>query len=219
MFSVPDSCLRTIAKVLSWWAVALLSVSVAMGENATLRGTITDQTGARVPGATVTLKDASGNSQTTASNQDGIYSFSQLAPGAYSLQASAKGMDTAEPISVILKPTLQTVDLMLHVQAEKQNVEVEEQSGSNISAENANNATSITLRGNDLQSLGDSQEDLSQDLQALAGPSAGPGGGQLFVDGFSGGTLPSKESIREIKINQNPFSPEYDKLGYGRIEV
>jgi hypothetical protein len=39
------------------------------------------------------------------------------------------------------------------------------------------------------------------------------------VDGFSGGQLPSKDSIREIRINQNPFSPEYDKLGFGRIEV
>ena len=39
------------------------------------------------------------------------------------------------------------------------------------------------------------------------------------MDGFSGGELPTKESIREVKINQNPFSPEYDKLGYGRIEI
>ena len=41
----------------------------------------------------------------------------------------------------------------------------------------------------------------------------------MFVNGFSGGNLPAKESIREIRINQNPFSPEYDKLGYGRIEI
>src|SRR6202451_2785621 len=33
------------------------------------------------------------------------------------------------------------------------------------------------------------------------------------------GQLPPKSSIREIRINQNPFSSEYDKLGYGRIEV
>jgi len=57
------------------------------------------------------------------------------------------------------------------------------------------------------------------DLQALAGPSAGPDGGQLYIDGFTAGELPPKSSIREIRINQNPFSAEYDKLGYGRIEV
>jgi hypothetical protein len=38
----------------------------------------------------------------------------------------------------------------------------------------------------------------------------GPNGGQIFVDGFSG-TLPPKEAIREIRINQNPFSPENDQ--------
>ena len=31
--------------------------------------------------------------------------------------------------------------------------------------------------------------------------------------------LPPKASIREIRINQNPFSSEYDRLGYGRIEI
>lgn len=30
---------------------------------------------------------------------------------------------------------------------------------------------------------------------------------------------PPKDSIREIRINQNPFAPEYDRLGYGRIEI
>jgi hypothetical protein len=60
---------------------------------------------------------------------------------------------------------------------------------------------------------------LQQDLQALAGPSAGPNGGQIYIDGFTGGQLPPKASIREIRVNQNPFSSEFDKLGYGRIEV
>ena len=47
----------------------------------------------------------------------------------------------------------------------------------------------------------------------------GPNGGQLYIDGFTAGQLPPKSSIREIRINQNPFSAEYDKLGYGRIEI
>jgi hypothetical protein len=81
------------------------------------------------------------------------------------------------------------------------------------------NATALVVRGSDLDALSDDSEDLMADLQALAGPSAGPSGGSVYVDGFSGGELPSKESIREVRINQNPFSPEYDKLGLGRIEV
>ncbi|HEV2884710.1 MAG TPA: hypothetical protein VGW36_07630, partial [Pyrinomonadaceae bacterium] len=53
---------------------------------------------------------------------------------------------------------------------------------------------------------------------ALAGPSVGPNGGQIFVDGFSGGRMPPKESIREIRINQNPFAAENDQPS-GRIDI
>lgn len=194
-------------------------LSVAQAQNASLHGTVSDQTGARVSGARVTLEDRAGTPQTVASDQNGNYSFPTLVPGNYRLQASASGMGTDKPLSLSLKPGAQTANLTLRVQAEKQKVEVKDDGGPAISAENGSNASSTTLRGADLESLGDSQEDLAQDLEALAGPAAGPSGGEMFVEGFSGGTLPSKESIREVKINQNPFSPEYDKLGYGRIEI
>ena len=55
--------------------------------------------------------------------------------------------------------------------------------------------------------------------QALAGPAAGPNGGEIYIDGFEGGQLPPKSSILEVRVNQNPFSAEYDRIGYGRIEI
>ena len=204
---------------LSCCAVLLLFLGVAQAQNATLRGIISDQSGARVSGATVTAVDASGAAHTASSDEKGQYSLPQLAPGTYGLDASAPGMGLEAPIPVTLKPGLQTINVTLRVQAGKQQIQVQGESGPTISTDSVNNANAIVLRGSDLQSLGDSQEDLAADLQALAGPSAGPSGGQMYIDGFSGGSLPSKESIREIKINQNPFSPEYDKLGYGRIEI
>ena len=83
----------------------------------------------------------------------------------------------------------------------------------------ASNAGAIVIQGKDLEALSDDPDELQSDLQALAGPSAGPNGGQIYIDGFTAGQLPPKASIREIRINQNPFSSEYDKLGYGRIEI
>jgi hypothetical protein len=53
----------------------------------------------------------------------------------------------------------------------------------------------------------------------MAGPGAGPEGGQISIDGFTGGHLPPKSSIREIRINSNLFSAEYDRTGFGRIEI
>src|SRR4029079_859304 len=85
-----------------------------------------------------------------------------------------------------------------------------------VSTDTNNNANQQVLSGKDLDALPDDPDELAAALQALAGPSAGPNGGQIFIDGFSGGNLPPKESIREIRIQQNPFAPENDQPS-GRI--
>ena len=118
-----------------------------------------------------------------------------------------------------MKTGLQSLNLQLKVATTAQQVTIQDNPGPSVTADPSNNASALVLRGDDLQALSDDPDDLQADLQALAGPSAGPNGGSIFIDGFSGGELPAKDSIREIRINQNPFSPEYDKLGYGRIEI
>ncbi len=104
------------------------------------------------------------------------------------------------------------------IEVEQQKIQVED-TAPTVDVNPSNNAGAITITGKELEALPDDPDELLTDLQALAGPSAGPNGGQLYIDGFTAGQLPPKESIREIRINQNPFSAEYDKLGYGRIEV
>jgi len=101
---------------------------------------------------------------------------------------------------------------------EQQSVVVTDESPA-VSVEAGGNASAIVIKGKDLDALSDDPDELSSELTALAGPSAGPNGGQIYIDGFSGGQLPPKSAIREIRINQNPFSAEFDKLGYGRIEI
>src|SRR5262249_42093216 len=95
----------------------------------------------------------------------------------------------------------------------------QENGGPGVSTETSNNASALVLRGSDLDALSDDPNDLLADLQALAGPSAGPSGGSIFIYGFSGGGLPAKNSICEVRLHQNPFAAEFDKLGYGRIEI
>lgn len=41
----------------------------------------------------------------------------------------------------------------------------------------------------------------------------------MIVDGFTGARTPPKSSMREVRINLNPFSAEFDQLGFGRIEI
>jgi hypothetical protein len=191
----------------------------ALAQTAILRGQVGDQSGAVIPGAKVTLTGPNGSVKTAAADDKGAYVFSGLTPGAYSVSGSAPELATSQPVKISLVAGAQTLNLQLKVVSTTEHVTVEENAGPTVSTDVANNASALVLRGDDLQALADDPDDLLADLQALAGPSAGPSGGSIFIDGFSGGELPPKESIREIRINQNPFSPEYDKLGYGRIEI
>ncbi|HKW65921.1 MAG TPA: TonB-dependent receptor [Terriglobales bacterium] len=204
----------------SYCALVLLICSLgALAQNSIVRGTVSDQTGAVVPNATVTLLNSAKQAHTITCDENGRYTLGNLAPGTYAVRASAPGLALAKARRFTVKPGVQILDLVLKVQAVSENVSVLGESVPLVSVDSTNNASAVMLRGSDLQALADDPEDLAEDLQGLAGPSAGPNGGSLYVDGFSGGELPSKDAIREVHINENPFSPEYDQLGFGRIDV
>ncbi len=197
----------------------LAAVAMLTAQTATLTGRVYDESGAAVPGARVTATGADGVTRSANSGADGIYTMAGLAPGTYTVTAAAAALATPQPERVSLGTQAHVLDLTLKVVAVAAQVTVQGNANS-VGTEASANANATVLTGDDLQSLGDDPEDLQADLEALAGPSAGPGGGNaIFIDGFSGGQLPPKESIREVRINQNPFSPEYDKLGLGRIEI
>jgi len=184
-----------------------------LAQTVTLRGVVTDETGARVPSAKVTVSGPGGDKQTEV-RDDGSYFFASLPPGDFTVRASAPDLTLPQPVKITLSTGIQTLDLQLKVAGTVQEVTVAGDAVT-VSTEASNNASATTLKGTDLDALSDDPEDLADDLAALAGPSAGPNGGTIFVDGFSGSELPPKSSIREIRINSNPFSPEYDRLGFG----
>src|SRR5438477_9631428 len=202
-----------------WLTLILFVSSSALAQTGALRGVVSDQNGAVIAGAKVVVNGPSGLVRSTNSDKTGSYSFTGLPAGDYEVQASAPNLELAEPVKVSLKGGAQTLDLQLKVILAPEKVTVEENGAPSVSTDANSNASAQVLRGNDLDALPDSPEDLQAALTALAGPSAGPSGGQILIAGFSAGQLPAKESIREIRINQNPFAPEYDKLGFGRIEI
>ncbi|HEY6660887.1 MAG TPA: carboxypeptidase-like regulatory domain-containing protein, partial [Pyrinomonadaceae bacterium] len=191
--------------------VALVAAQQTRGS---LRGLITDELGAAIVGANVTLTDASGVQKKTTTNGEGVYTFAGLAPGKYSLQAIAPGFAPSDTKEVDVTSARQSVDLTLRVTIEEK-VTVAETA---VSTEATNNANQTVIAGKDLDALPDDPDELAAALQALAGPSVGPNGGQIFIDGFTGTTLPSKDAIREIRINQNPFAAENDQPS-ARIDI
>ena len=191
----------------------------AQDASSSLTGLITDPSGAAVPGARVVAQPANGQPVSARTNANGMYEFKMLAPGTYTIRAFAKGFQPFVKEGVVIengKPV--SINMQLEIAVQNEKVEVQD-SGTQLDVTASNNASSVVLKGKDLDALSDDPDDLQSELQALAGPSAGPNGGQIYIDGFTGGQLPPKSSIREIRINQNPFSAEYDHLGFGRIEV
>ncbi len=198
---------------------ALCSAMFGQSPTGTLHGTVSDPSGAVIPNAKITVTGLDGATSTVQSGADGNYRFSKLVPGSYTVAVSAEGFNLDEPLTVKVgteKPNVKNISLGIAV--EQQQVTV---SGQNTGVDTSpdNNAGAIVIKGKGLDALSDDPDQLQDELNALAGPSAGPNGGQIYIDGFTGGQLPPKSSIREIRINQNPFSAEYDKLGYGRIEI
>ncbi|MEN6532545.1 MAG: carboxypeptidase regulatory-like domain-containing protein [Bryobacteraceae bacterium] len=196
----------------------ILSATRLGAQTGSMAGRITDPSGAAIPGATITVTGAAGQIKAATSGVDGRYTINGLQPGTYTLRATAQGFALFEKTEVqVASGPVQTLDVRLRLEVAKENITVSDVG--RVDVDPSSNVGAIVLKTEDLDSLSDNPEDLEEDLQALAGPSVGPNGGQIYVDGFSGASLPPKSSIREIRINQNPFSAEFDRLGFGRIEI
>jgi Carboxypeptidase regulatory-like domain len=211
---------RAAWKIVFLFFLALTPVvAIAQGAGATVSGMVADPENAVIPGATVTFTPASGKALITQSQSDGTYVLRGVPAGTYAVTVTMPGFASFVKLSVrIASGQTLTLDAHLAIQEQKQEINVTA-SAAQVSVDADSNASSTVLKGKDLEALSDDPDELSSELTALAGPAAGPNGGQIYVDGFTGGQLPPKSSIREIRINQNPFSAQYDRLGYGRVEV
>ena len=211
-----EYCLRSAFIIL----LLLLCVlpSFAQQASGSLHGQITDPSGAAISGASVIMTPAAGSPIVVPSNGQGMYEFKNLPAGKYTLTVSAQGFAVYENDTVEIADQPLKLNIAMTIEVETQNVQVSDNAPT-VDVNPNSNAGAITISGKELEALPDDPDELLSDLQALAGPSAGPNGGQMYIDGFTAGQLPPKASIREIRINQNPFSSEYDKLGYGRIEI
>ncbi len=211
--------LRTVFK-LSFLLCLLAVPFAAMAQNtAQVHGSVTDPDGAVIPGAVVTLAPATGAALHSTVGNDGTYAVRGVAAGSYTMTVTSPGFANfvQQNVRVAAGQSLD-VEAKMTIATETQVVQVTADSAT-LSVDPDNNASSTVIEGKDLDALSDDPDELEAELLALAGPSAGPNGGQIYIDGFTGGQLPPKSSIREIRINQNPFSAEYDRPGFGRVEI
>jgi hypothetical protein len=200
-------------------AITLGISPIAFGQsNGSVGGQVQDSFGAVVVGATITVVAADGKEKTATSNQRGEFAVTGLAAGTYTVKVKAANFALYENTEVAVTAG-ERAELTVPLTVEVMEEQVEVSESNSVSTDPNNSAGTTVLGEKELDALPDDPDELEAALQALAGASAGPNGGQIYIDGFTGGRIPPKEAIREVRINQNPFSAEYDRLGFGRIEI
>jgi hypothetical protein len=117
---------RFFARFAVFSAVLLWTVAAWGQATTSLRGTVTDPSGAAVPGAKISLVEpATGMTRTTTSGADGTYVFTELQPGTFQLTVEATGFQTYQQKGVVLRVSLPaTVNVRLVVGAVTQVVSV-----------------------------------------------------------------------------------------------
>ena len=212
----------TLIRLCFWFSLLFSCCSSLLSQTGTgsVQGTVTDPSAGVVPSVAVTFSNKTGT-RTVRTNEAGHYQIVGLPPGTYLLKANAPGFAIWEKDAFeIVAGRAQRLDFALTLRGQTDQVTVAAVSeGASVSTDSSSNSDALVLQKSDLDALPDDRDDLTADLQALAGPAAGPDGGQFFIDGYTGGRLPPKQSIREIRINQNPFAAQFDRPGHGRVEI
>lgn len=193
-----------------------LLLPVLCAPAASLRGTVTDPSGAAVPQAAVQLRGPGGERHTVTADT-GEFTFPSLNPGKYQVLVKARGFAPAQRKNLQLEGPL-VLDIRLAIESGKETITVSDDAG-RIGTAPSSNGGAVTLGARQVAALSDDPDELALQLQALAGPAPGPNGGQVFIDGFGAGNLPPKSAIAQVQVNANPFSPEFDRPGFGRIDI
>jgi len=208
-------------------------------QNSEIVGTVTDQTGADVPGATLTLKQKeTGFVYNATSNGTGGFGFAGLNVGTYDLKVTAKGFETyqATGLTLNVSQTLAT-DVKLTVGAETVEVSV---TADALQVQTESNEVSTLISGEQVTSIATENRNftalaalglgVSSNLPDSNPPSASASSANIEVNGLreshniwlldgaeaddrggAGGmsVMPSMDAIAEFQVLASNYPPDY----------
>jgi hypothetical protein len=229
--------------------LAAAAPAFAQRTTATIRGTVTDQTGAVVPGVTVTAKNAAtGFTRTVTTNTDGIYVLSDLPVGTYSLTAELSGFKTITKSGMELNVAeVRVSDFRLVTGAISETVNVE---ANTLAVQTSGGEVAGLVTGTQVRELPLNGRNFLQLAILMPGVSAPDGlntkdkglmsGSDLSVSGAastanlwtvdgvnnndvgSNRTIlvyPSVDAIEEFKIHRNSYDAEFGQAGGAEINI
>lgn len=234
----------TLAVLVAVLVFAGACSSSAQTDRATLEGTVTDSSGAVVPGATVKItRTATGESQQRNSNRHGYYLFPGLAVGAYSVTVSRPGFDTNAVDDVVLQVgETHTLDIPLRVGQVSEKVVVNAEAGP---AERTSAAQASVISEDQISNLPSNGRDWAS-FTLLAPFAQDDGGGDqrtirfagrarddnnFSIDGVDAGGIQeqaqksqvrlqiSPDAVAEYRVNSALYDAEYGTQAGGQINV
>jgi hypothetical protein len=221
-----------------------VSILAAQGVRATIVGRVTDDTGAVVPGAKITITNVGTNdSRSVNVNDNGDYAIPQLAPGQYTLTAEYTGFNTVVRSGIVLETNQQArFDVVLKVGGLTEEVQVSA-AAPLVTTENATignvvdqkKIVELPLNGRDYLQLAFLQPNVFATAQ---GSNLGFRGGlnvagnseianQYLLDGIDNNDettnqplhRPILDAVREFKVLTGTYSAEYGRQAGGQVIV
>ena len=196
-----------------------------------LHGVVADATGAIVPGAEVDLVDTNGSVAGSIHSDEGG-NFQIVAPhtGSFTLVVSEPGFDTVRTPVTIAAPVvgvttaaamtaLAPVHIVLPIAAVASTVHVN--GDSEDSTDTEVNHDSSVMTSSDLKALPIFDNDYASAMSAFLDQNVSDTGGTgLMVDGVEANRATvSASAVKEIRINQDPYSAQYYWPGRGQMEI
>ena len=205
---------------------------------ASIRGTVTDPSGAVIPGVKLTAVNvATGIAYSTTSNNDGAFSFLQLPIGNYAVRVQVTGFKTFENTGIHLDLNqVYTLDVKLDVGAVNEQLVVEAnpvqvnstdmQLGTTITGQQI---VDLPLNGRDWTTLQQLQPGVVGQSDRFGGGTGGPGGysgngaetqqNSFLINGTDSNdaglntalVTPSPDAIGEFRMVTNTLNPEYGR--------
>ena len=185
------------------------SVSAQPAQQAQLRVTVVDQTGASIPGAQIRVTTEAGPVEAIA-DQRGQATLTTLTVGDVALHIESGGFNPFDgKVSLRRGNNNQTVTLTIAGLQEE--IVVTDQAADDPRG----NALTTTLEEDDIAELSDDPDELQAQLEAMTG-----GAGAVFqVNGFRGGRLPNRDEIRQIRFRTNSFAADNHDAGRVMVEI
>ncbi len=192
------------------------TLAFCQSQNSSINGTVTDASGAIVPGVNITLTSIQRQlTVSTTSGSDGLYSFPNLVPGVYDLKADAKGFkpQVQQGISLTINQVAR-VDVRLEVGSDVQTIEVQA-SATALNFENASKSEGVnpeTINQLPLVVSGGPRNS-AQFLVLLPGVSTG-GGNNSYDARINGGLATGDEAIMDGASMQEGFMSQSGMVSF-----